>query len=251
VEKQLLKSGYSYICRILNNLLWPAVCVNCRAAITDNDDKLCQNCWNELLACTTDSYCRRCGRVISAGGLVNGVCPACQGQDFHFDAIAGCGAYDQTLRSMILAFKNSHSELVLLFSPIAEAVLQNSSFADNIDFLVPVPLHWVRRLKRGYNQAQLVAEQLCTKKRKLNTDLVRIRNTAAQPSFASAAAKARNVADAFAVRKGHHFNGKNICLVDDIKTTGATLNECAKTLKQAGAKNVYALVLAVAGQNQS
>jgi competence protein ComFC len=151
---------------------------------------------------------------------------------------------------MILAFKNSHCELASILSPIAETALQNSSFGNNVDYLVPVPLHWVRRLKRGYNQANLIAEQLSTKKRKLNTDLVRIRNTAAQPSLTSAAAKARNVAGAFAVRKGHNIAGKEICLVDDIKTTGATLNECAKTLKQAGAKKVYALVLAVAGQNQ-
>jgi predicted amidophosphoribosyltransferase len=63
------------------------------------------------------------------------------------------------------------------------------------------------------------------------------------------AARARNVADAFTVRKDHNFEGKCICLVDDIKTTGATLNECAKVLNQAGAAKVYALVLAIAGQN--
>jgi predicted amidophosphoribosyltransferase len=67
--------------------------------------------------------------------------------------------------------------------------------------------------------------------------------------MASAAARARNVAGAFAVRKGHNFAGRNLCLIDDIKTTGATLNECAKTLKQAGASKIFALVLAVAGQN--
>jgi ComF family protein len=251
MEVTRTKKSLKLFVNSINHLLWPAVCVNCRAVITDNNDKLCQNCWNELLACTTDSYCRRCGRVVSVGGLINGVCPACQGQDFHFDAITGCGIYDKTLRSMILAFKNSHCELASILSPIAEAALQNSKFVNDIDFLVPVPLHWVRRLKRGYNQAKLIAEQLCTKKIKINTDLVRMRNTAAQPSLNSAAAKARNVADAFAVRKGHNFAGKEICLVDDIKTTGATLNECAKTLKQAGAKKVYSLVLAVAGQNQS
>jgi predicted amidophosphoribosyltransferase len=65
----------------------------------------------------------------------------------------------------------------------------------------------------------------------------------------SPAARAKNVAGAFAVRFGYRFNGKNICLVDDIKTTGATLNECAKILKEAGAVKVFALVLAVAGQN--
>jgi predicted amidophosphoribosyltransferase len=65
--------------------------------------------------------------------------------------------------------------------------------------------------------------------------------------LASAAAHAKNVAGAFAVRRGHNFAGRNICLVDDIKTTGATLNECAKTLKEAGASKAYALVLAVGG----
>jgi predicted amidophosphoribosyltransferase len=65
----------------------------------------------------------------------------------------------------------------------------------------------------------------------------------------TAAARARNVKGAFAVRKGHKFAGRAICLIDDIKTTGATLNECAKTLKQAGASKVFALVLSVAGQS--
>jgi predicted amidophosphoribosyltransferase len=59
------------------------------------------------------------------------------------------------------------------------------------------------------------------------------------------------VAGAFAVRRGHRFAGRNICLVDDIKTTGATLNECAKTLKETGAAKVFAVVLAVAGQDIS
>ena len=65
----------------------------------------------------------------------------------------------------------------------------------------------------------------------------------------SAAARARNVAGAFEVRRKNRLAGRDICLVDDIKTTGATLNECAKVLKQAGASRVFALVLAVAGQN--
>ena len=65
----------------------------------------------------------------------------------------------------------------------------------------------------------------------------------------SPAARARNVAGAFAVRNGHPFVGRKSCLVDDIKTSGATLNECAYILKQAGASKVFALVLAVAGQS--
>jgi predicted amidophosphoribosyltransferase len=67
--------------------------------------------------------------------------------------------------------------------------------------------------------------------------------------MASPTARAKNVAGAFAVRRRNTFANRRICLVDDIKTTGATLNECAKTLKEAGASKVFALVVAVAGQN--
>ena len=233
----------------INHLLWPAVCINCRWPITDSNDKLCNNCWGELLACTTGSCCPRCGRTISAGGIVDNACPACQGQDFHFDALVGCGIYGGALRSMILAFKNSRCELASTLGGIAQTAFHSSGFAYKVDYFVPVPLHWRKRLVRGYNQSTLIAKILCTNGKKLNTDLVRIRNTAAQPSMSSPAARARNVADAFAVRKGQDFTNKTICLIDDIKTTGATLNECAKTLKAAGAKYVYALVLAVADQN--
>jgi competence protein ComFC len=249
MEAAKSKGVLKLLANSINNLLWPAVCINCRATIANNNDKLCNNCWSELLACTTDSCCLRCGKDVSIGGLVNGICPACQGQNFHFDAIVGCGTYDKTLKNMILAFKHSHCELAAILGRLADTALQNSGFGDKFDYLVPVPLHWKRRLARGYNQALLIAGQLCTAETKLNTDLIRIRNTVAQPDMASPAARARNVADAFAVRKGHSFAGKSVCLVDDVKTTGATLNECARTLKQAGAEKVYALVLAVAGQN--
>jgi competence protein ComFC len=239
---KLLKNGAS-------NLLWPAVCINCRAAITDNNDRFCHNCWRELLSCTTDSYCRRCGHDTTEAGIVNNNCPACIGRQFHFESIVRCGKYADVLKSMILAFKNSRCELSSILGELADTTFHNSSFHDNIDYLVPVPLHWKRQFTRGYNQAKLIAKKLSGCEQRLNTNLVRIRNTAAQPSMTTPAARERNVADAFAVRKGHDFAGKKICLIDDIKTTGATLNECAKTLKQAGAEKIYALVLAVAGQN--
>jgi predicted amidophosphoribosyltransferase len=85
----------------------------------------------------------------------------------------------------------------------------------------------------------------------ISTDLVRVRRTRAQPQAATPAARAKNVAGAFLVRYGHRFTGRHVCLVDDIKTSGATLNECAKALKEAGAARVCALVLAVAGQRPS
>jgi ComF family protein len=150
---------------------------------------------------------------------------------------------------MILSFKKGRTELDAVLGLLADSALQGSAFADQIDFFVPVPLHWTRRLVRGYNQSVLITKRLKHNHARISTDLVRMRRTKSQPAMASPAARKRNVADAFAVRRGHKFEGKAICLVDDIKTTGATLNECAKTLKKAGATKVFALVLSVAGQN--
>jgi len=150
---------------------------------------------------------------------------------------------------MILDFKKGRTELDTTLGFLANSALQGSSFYNDIEFFVPVPLHWSRRLVRGYNQSLVLAKKLKHPAAKINTDLVRIRRTKSQPMMASPAARAKNVAGAFAVRYRHRLTGKKVCLVDDIKTTGATLNECAKTLKEAGAVKVFALVLAVAGQS--
>jgi len=212
-----------------------------------NED-LCGRCWSQLLTCTAGDYCPRCGRDASKYGLVAGACPACQQQKIHFDGIARAGVYAEAMRQMILAFKHDRTELASVLAPLAEAALQGSRFHDDIELFVPVPLHWTRRLLRGYNQSHLIAKRLNHPRARISTDLVRIRRTKAQPVAATPPARARNVAGAFAVREDHPFAGKTVCLIDDIKTTGATLNECARTLKAAGASKVYALVLAVAGQ---
>jgi ComF family protein len=212
------------------------------------DGDLCRSCWGELLTCTAGDYCLRCGRDASPYGLVKGVCPACQGQEIHFDRIARAGVYIDALRNLILAFKNGRCELDAVFAPLANAALEGGGFYDEIEVFVPVPLHWTRRLTRGYNQSHLIARRLAHPTARICPDLVRVRRTKPQPVAATPAARARNVAGAFAVRADHRFAGKTVCLIDDIKTSGATLNECAKTLKEAGAKRVYALTLAVAGQ---
>jgi ComF family protein len=150
---------------------------------------------------------------------------------------------------MILKFKHDRTELRESLGQLIKSALENCEFADDIEMLVPVPLHWLRRLARGYNQSLLIAKQLKRRGFRIVADLVRIRNTRQQSGCTTFNKRAKNVAGAFAVRKGHPFTGKNICLVDDIKTSGATLNECARVLKQTGAAKVYAAVIAIAGQD--
>lgn len=247
-----LKQTVTFALQGLNQLLWPAVCINCKQSICETDKNLCKNCWDELLGCTGADYCPRCGKDASRYAILEGVCPDCQGREIYFDQIARGGVYKEALQKMILSFKKDRTELDLTLGFLANSALQGSGFYSDIEFFVPVPLHWSRRLVRGYNQSLILAKKLKHSSAKINTDLVRIRYTKTQPGgVANAAARARNVAGAFAVRYRHKLAGRKICLVDDIKTTGATLNECAKTLKQAGASKVFALVLAVAGQNIS
>lgn len=243
------KQTATLILQGINHLLWPAVCINCNKKSSETDGSLCKDCWYQLLACTSADYCPRCGRDVSKYAIVNGACPHCQGKEIYFDRISRGGFYKESLRKMILAFKKSKTELDGVLGFLANSALQGGGFFNDIEYFVPVPLHWTRRLIRGYNQSLVLAKKLNHPTAIINTELVRIRRTKFQPSMPTPAQRAANVRNAFAVRYGHNFENKTICLVDDVKTTGATLNECAKTLKEAGAAKVFALVLAVAGQN--
>jgi competence protein ComFC len=234
-----------------SQLLWPGVCVNCGGNISADEKVLCGDCWSSVLGGASGDYCPRCGVDVSRYAVVGGACPRCQGKEIFFDGIARGGVYGGVLQQMILLFKNDKTELNAMLSFLANSALAGSEFYEKIDYFVPVPLHWRRRFSRGYNQSLVLAKKLEHSQAKVNMDLVRVRYTKAQPEMPTAFQRAQNVAGAFGIRRGHKIEGRNICLVDDIKTTGATLNECARTLKEAGAAKVFAVVLAVAGQEKS
>ena len=115
---------------------------------------------------------------------------------------------------------------------------------EQVDCVVPVPLHWRREYPRGFNQAREIARHLGPP---VTDVLVRRRATRAQVELAADRRRA-NVAGAFALRRGwcfdHSIRGKKLLLVDDVSTTGATLEACARVLKEAGASEVYALTAA-------
>lgn len=229
-----------------SHLLWPGRCRVCREPICPDDDHLCRACWQNLGKAVGSDYCRRCGREVSPFGIIDGQCGYCGDKHFHFDGIARAGDYESTLRSLILAFKfREKTELRGRLGVMLAQAVSGCDFFDAVEVIVPVPLHWRRRLWRGFNQSYLLAQAVGRDGAEVSTDLVRIRNTVQQWDL-TAAQRRRNVRGAFAVRKGHPFSGRTILLVDDITTSSATLNECAKTLKAAGAVKVYTAVLATA-----
>jgi len=244
----IVQQTASWLWRGVNQLLWPAVCLNCGRGIVEADGHLCRLCWDDLLSRAAGSPCPRCGRDTSRYGMLQGACGACRGEPLQFDGIARAGVYGGVMQELILRFKNGCTDLDSVMATLIAATFDGSGWGSGVDMVVPVPLHWRRRLARGYNQSAILAKSLRAGGLSLSADLVRIRHTKQQPAMVSAASRRRNVAGAFVVRRGHRFAGRRICLVDDVKTTGATLNECARVLKEAGAARVYGAVLAVAGQ---
>lgn len=231
------------------HLLWPGRCHSCNKSTLPSDQGLCNDCWQDLSAAVSNDYCRYCGNDVSAYGVIEGKCGHCQDKTLAWNGMIRVGRYESTLRSVVLALKFAErTEWAIRLSRMLNDAVATGGISDKIDVIVPVPLHWRRRLSRGFNQAHLLAKGLRLSGAPISTDLVRIRHTAQQWDL-TAPQRRRNVKGAFAVRRDHTFMDKSILLVDDISTSGATLTECAKTLKDAGAQNVYTAIIAKARQD--
>jgi competence protein ComFC len=225
-------------------------CKCCRTIIPYEDEHFCADCWSKLGICFVDGFCTRCGREAGQFEQPLNCCAKCENETYHFDAIACAGIYHPPLSNLIVRFKLSDQiSLLPVLTDFTQKTFSRAQFLRQIDYLVPVPMYWLNHFRRGFNQSHLLARSLDVPGVKVNRDLVKIRRTKSQTAV-SFAQRQKNLLGAFAVRKNHSFSGKNVCLIDDVKTTGATLNECAKVLKQAGAAKVFAFVLAVAGQKK-
>ena len=170
-------------------------------------------------------------------------CGRCAAKKPAYDRARAAFVYDKASRSLVLRFKHGgETEGVRMFAQQMQRAGRN--ILQGADILVPVPLHRRRLIKRRFNQSALLARAL-SKQSGLPFDtncLLRKRNTISQGGQ-SAAGRRRNVSGAFFVRAGPQLRGKHVVLIDDVMTTGATLEACARTLKRAGAKQVDAIVL--------
>jgi ComF family protein len=174
------------------------------------------------------------------------VCGRCRRGLSAFATGASLGPYEGSLRVLLHELKYAGHRRVatrladaLLAEPTSQAVLAGA------DALVPVPLHPRRQRERGFNQAELIAAALArrTGLALLASALVRRKDTTTQTGL-SAAARRDNVRGAFAVRRRAQIAGRRLVLVDDVLTTGATAEACARVLREAGAVEVRLLALA-------
>jgi ComF family protein len=241
----MLATAARFLTQGVLQLLYPRLCWACGQPMSPGPSGFCAPC---LGALTTDPHatCPRCAAPVGPHvPLVDG-CTHCRGVAFGFDRVLRLGPYEGLLRELILRLKHHTGEglaevLAELWADQAATALR----ATGAELVVPVPLHWWRRLTRGYNQSEALARILAARLGLVCRSrwVRRVRATPRQmqqtPSF-----RKENVRGAFAARAYPGLKDKTVLLVDDVLTTGSTASEAARTLKSAGAGSVVVAVLA-------
>ncbi|MGL1932740.1 MAG: ComF family protein [Desulfotalea sp.] len=221
------------------NFVFPPICPCC-GRIVVHPHHLCPPCKEKVEVIKTFS-CSICGIPVLGSNHICGVClikrPA-------YDNGRSIFIYKTVIRDLIQAFKYRRDICALA---VITHLCTNIDLEDfsACDYIIPVPLHKERLRFRGYNQSNFLAKYLFPyHKNKIRNDiLLRIRNTKTQTGL-TGAERRKNIKQAFRVSFTRDVIGRTFCLIDDVFTTGTTVNECASCLVQAGARKVLVLTLA-------
>ncbi len=228
----------------------PPQCLACQATV-DAPGRLCARCWNGL-AWIAAPFCARCGTPFefdpSAGAPAHGLtCAPCLADPPRYDRARAVLVYDDGAKRLILGFK--HADRLHAAPAFGQWLARaGAELLEDVDIVAPVPLHWLRLAWRRYNQAALLADALVRAggAGALIPDLLLRRRATPSQGHLTRRERARNVARAFAVRPRYaaRLAGSRVLLVDDVLTTGATVGECARVLRDAGAACVDVVTLA-------
>ena len=228
------------------DLVWPRNCVLCSTPLGETDrGVVCPDCLRTV-RWIEPPHCQRCSLPFEGVISESFACGHCQGRPFHFErAVCACRA-EGVVRESIHRFK--YRGQMYLGTHLADwlvAAARSRIDRREIDAIVPVPLHPRKKRQRGFNQAEYLADALgrALAAPVIASNLKRVRDTRTQTQL-DARQRASNLRHAFAVRRPSDLEGRRLVLVDDVFTTGATLDGCAKVLIAAGARQVVALTVA-------
>lgn len=229
--------------KLLINAILPARCLLC-GKVVHEDNSLCSECF-EQISFITKPYCQHCGMPLDGKISDDMYCVHCLNEKHIFRYARSAIKYDEYSKKLMLDFKfYDHIENRILLSKWLN-LAGRDIFKEGVDLIIPVPLHFTRMFVRKYNQSAILAREL-SKQTGVKAEykvLVKTKKTIPQV-MCDSKQRMKNVKNAFAVKNFDLIKGKRIVLIDDVFTTGATLKECAKTLKKAGAKSVDALTVA-------
>jgi ComF family protein len=237
-----MASSIKHFLTQIRNLIFPPRCLICYCLV-DYGNGLCASCWLKV-SFISKPYCAICSLPFDFDLGEDAICGACTSQRPLYDKALSVLAYDQNSKSLLQGLKYQDKThlapyLAKLLYGISHDMLKDA------DILVPVPLNKIRLLHRLYNQSSLLCLYL-SKLSKLAFEpnmLIRAKNDVSQTGL-SKKKRLKNVKGAFVANTKYHIQGKNIILVDDVITTGATIEACTKELLKAGAAKVSVLSVA-------
>jgi len=224
------------------DLVYPRICEICKVKITDTyRSSICENCFSRIQV-LSGALCPRCSRPVA---LDNTICKECSNNKLHFEKIWSWGIYDGILKQAIQLMKyGKKAHMYAAFDNIINNFSINKRIMTGIDVIIPVPLHRIKLLDRGFNQARILAGSINTGNKRIIDDILIKRIKTPPQHHLSRLNRIKNLKGAFRVVDSETVHGKNVLLIDDVFTTGSTMNECALVLKQAGAGNVRGFTLA-------
>jgi ComF family protein len=222
--------------RVALDILFPPWCIGCGR----EGSYICESCQRQLPVIVSP-FCPRCGRPLNQGES----CPGCIGENTYIDGIRAPFLFNGVIRRAIheLKYRNLRAITPVLAGFLYDYLLENPLPGD---ILVPVPVHPKRERERGYNQSSLLCHELSRRNGLPVVDdcLIKRTYTPPQARTLNVIDRLANVAGAFACIN-ERLRGKHVILLDDVSTSGATLNACAGALKSAGDITVWGLALAL------
>lgn len=225
-------------------LIYPPTCAGCALALT-SDKLFCPDCFSTL-DLISEPYCPLCGIPYTAEATTSHLCSDCFESVYRFDRARAAGFYQGLLREIIHRFK--YGGQTFLVWPLARVLIDPArelTRLHGIDVVIPVPLHYRRLRQRGFNQSSLLARGLGSLL-KISVDYSSLKRTRwTEPQIGlSRNQRAVNVKGAFSLKAAEKIKGKGILLVDDVFTTGETVNQCVRVLNDGGASEVVVLTVA-------
>jgi len=225
---------------IIKNLIFPVNCGSCGEPLNlTNADCICPDCESELETVFSDGCCF-CGRPLETEGIL---CRTCRGKTYYTDGFFTACRYEGNIRNLIVNFKFNGRKYLgkILGKILAETFL--SKINENFDYIVPVPLSKKRLKERGYNQSYVLSKSVSEASGiEINAALLKRKKHTLPQTDLKRNQRFENIKEAFFADS--KASNKKILLIDDVATTGATVQSAVSALKRESAEKVTALVLA-------
>lgn len=225
--------------KALLNLLIPPVCLACHDRLTDPAAILCNSCHSQVVL-LTGKLCPKCG------SLLNSIfCDTCSEHDFAFEHNYSVFQYGEVVQQLVhsLKYDEYKSAADYLINGMQDSCRERDEYRA-YDAVIPVPLHPVRKRERGYNQSEILARALASSLGIKYSNPLKRRYYTKSQTLLSKTQRIHNLNGAFALKFNKKVEGKAFILVDDVFTTGSTVNEISKLLLSKGARKVAVITAA-------